>query len=257
MANLEGRVAIVTGASKGIGRACAEALISAGATVVGCSRTSPAGDELDHDRFYHRTTDVAIPSQIEELVDWTSRTFGRIDVLVNNAGTHPPTKAIDAFSVDEFDAIVRLNLRSVFVACRAAIPLIRQTQGSIINMGSAVGLYGQEGAAIYCATKAGISGLTKSIAIDEAPNGVRANTVCPAAILTPMAEDLHPADRRRKIESWSWMNRWGTPDEVAALVLFLAGDDSRFMTGQDLVLGGGAELGYGLKGREYYRTMES
>jgi NAD(P)-dependent dehydrogenase (short-subunit alcohol dehydrogenase family) len=122
-------------------------------------------------------------------------------------------------------------------------------------MASAVGLYGQEGAVTYCATKAGISGLTKALAIDEAAHGVRVNAVCPGAILTPLAKATHPEERREKIAAWSWMNRWGTAEEVAELVLFLASDRSSFITGQDMVIGGGAELGYGFKGPQYYRTM--
>ncbi len=206
-------------------------------------------------RYSHRTVDVAVPVEVEALIETTVAENGRLDILVNNAGTHPPTQAIDDFSVDDFDQLVRLNLRSVFVACRAALPALRRNGGAIVNMGSAVGLYGQEGAVTYCATKAGISGLTKALAIDEAPNGVRVNAVCPGAILTPLAKEVHPADRREKIATWSWMNRWGTAEEVAELVLFLASDRSSFITGQDMVIGGGTELGYGYKGPEYHRQM--
>ena len=252
---LDGRVALVTGTSQGIGRACAEALLEAGATVVGCSRTMPSTSYGT--RYQHRIINVEEPTEIEALVVWTGERFGRLDILVNNAGTHPPSRSIEEFSVDDFDWIVRLNLRSVFLTSRAAMPMLRTAKGSIVNIGSAVGLYGQEGAVTYCATKAGISGLSKALAIDEAPHGVRVNTVCPGAILTPLALNTHDAERRTTIESWSWMNRWGTSKEVADVVTFLAGDGARFVTGQDIVVGGGAELGYGLKGRDYHARMDS
>jgi NAD(P)-dependent dehydrogenase (short-subunit alcohol dehydrogenase family) len=250
---LSGRVALVTGASRGIGRACAEAFIRSGATVVGCD-LHPTSD-LRSRRYRHRRVDVAIPAEVTAAVTDTVAGFGRLDILLNNAGTHPPTQAIDEVSFEDFDRLVHVNLRSVFVACRAALPALRRTHGVVLNMASAVGLYGQEGAASYCATKAGIIGLTKALAIDEAPNGVRVNAVCPGAILTPLAKEAHPPKRRAKIASWAWLNRWGTPEEVAELVLFLASDRSAFITGQNIVIGGGTELGYGFKGPSYYREM--
>jgi len=250
----EGKVAIVTGSSRGIGLACAERLLAEGAIVAGCSTDRdvkyPASD-----RYGHQTVDVANPSDLEDFVGSVAARHGRIDVLVNNAGSHPPTQAIDDFSVDDFDALYRLNLRSVFVASRAALPSLRKNGGAIVNMASAVGLYGQEGAVTYCATKAGIIGLTKALAIDEAPNDVRVNAVCPGAILTPLAKEVHPQERRDRIATWSWMGRWGTAEEVAELVLFLAGRRSAYITGQEMVIGGGTELGYGFKGAHYYHHM--
>jgi NAD(P)-dependent dehydrogenase (short-subunit alcohol dehydrogenase family) len=256
-AELAGRVAIVTGASRGIGRATVEALIGAGATVIGADlEPAPPLIGTARKRLHHRIVDVADATALEAFVRAAAEKFGRLDVLVNNAGTHPPTQPIDTISVADFDRLVAINLRSVFVACRAALPALRRSGGAIVNMASAVGLFGQEGAASYCATKAGITGLTKALAIDEAPNGVRVNAVCPGAILTPLAKVQHPRDRRDKIGSWAWLNRWGTPEEVAQAVLFLAGGRASFITGQDLVIGGGTELGYGFKGPHYYREME-
>src|SRR5262245_42001259 len=140
---VRGRVAIVTGSARGIGRASAEALLRAGATVCGCD-IEPKSD-LRLRRYHHRQVDVSVPEELEALLAETLERHGRLDVLVNNAGTHPPTQPIDAFSVEDFDWIVRLNLRSVFVACRAALPALRRNRGAIINMASAVGLYGQAG----------------------------------------------------------------------------------------------------------------
>jgi NAD(P)-dependent dehydrogenase (short-subunit alcohol dehydrogenase family) len=249
---LAGRVAIVTGASRGIGRAVAETMLAAGAGVHGFDLDAT---DMKARRYRHRQVDVESPEAVEAAIAGVTGKTGRLDILVNNAGTHPPTLPIDDVSVEDFDRLVRINLRSVFVACRAALPALRSHGGAIVNMASAVGLYGQEGAATYCATKAGIIGLTKALAIDEAPRKVRVNAVCPGAILTPLARATHGAATRRKIGDWSWMERWGTPEEVAELVLFLASPRSSFITGESIVVSGGAELGYGFKGRHYYRAM--
>jgi NAD(P)-dependent dehydrogenase (short-subunit alcohol dehydrogenase family) len=250
---LSGKVAIVTGAARGIGRAIAEALVDAGARVHGFDIDQRS--DFKASRYRHWRVDVEAPEQIESAVAEVAGS-GRLDILVNNAGTHPPTQSIDAFSVDDFDKLVRLNLRSVFIACRAALPALRLQGGAIANMASAVGLYGQEGASTYCATKAGIVGLTKALAIDEAPQNVRVNAICPGAILTPLAREAHPKHRRKKIADWAWMGRWGAPEEVAQLVLFLCSARASFITGESIVVSGGAELGYGFKAKHYYAQMK-
>ena len=252
----EDRVAIVTGASRGIGRACAEVLLREGAWVVGCSREVPATPP-DGPRYLHRTVDVADPDQVEAFVGEVIERFGTLDVLVNNAGTHPRTQVIDGVTTADFEALLALNLTSMFVACRAALPALRRSRGSIVNMGSAVGLFGQEGAVAYCATKGAISGMTKALAIDEAAYGVRVNCICPGAILTPLAEAVHPPDQQALVASWSWMDRWGKAEDIGELVAFLASSRAGFITGQDLLVGGGTELGYGLKAGEYFRAMRS
>lgn len=248
------RVAIVTGSSRGIGRACAESLIGNGFFVVGCSDTS---DEalISNANYRHETVDAAQPSQLESFVLNAADQFGRLDALINNVGTHPPTASIDDMTIEDFDQLLSINLRSAFVACKTAIPMLRNSAGAIVNMGSTVGLYGQEGAVTYCATKAAISGLTKALAIDEARHGVRVNCVCPGTILTSLAREVHPPERIKVIADWSWSERWGEPAEVGDLVAFLVGDHSRYITGQDIVIGGGSELGFGFKGSAYYGAM--
>lgn len=252
--SLSNKIVIVTGSSRGIGRACVEAFLANGSIVVGCDISSE--HDISSEQYHHRVVDVSCAEQLHQFVSNTKEEFGNIDVLVNNAGIHPPTRVIDDVSLSEFDHTIATNLRSVFVASRAALPALRQVGGSIVNIASSVGLHGQEGAVAYCASKAGICGLTKALAIDEAPHGVRVNTVCPGAILTPLAKKTHTESERDKISNWSWMNRWGTSEEVAEMVLFLASGKSSYITGQDMIVGGGSDLGYGFKGHHYYRELE-
>jgi len=184
---LYGRVAIITGTTRGIGLATAKAFLREGARVVGCA---PAADDVPPslpEGYVHHACDVSNPQQVEDLVAVTVGAFGRIDCLVNNAGVHPLQRPIDDFEVAEFNALLATNLIGPFVACKAALPLLRKSRGTIVNVGSTVGLYGQDGSVTYVASKAALSGLTKALAIDEARHGVRVNCVCPGAILTPSA----------------------------------------------------------------------
>lgn len=248
------QVAIVTGTARGIGRACAEAFLASGWSVVGLDKDD--ADDLPGD-YRHRRGDVADAAALTAAVEAAGAELGRIDALVNNAGWHPPTRPIDEVSTAEFVALLQLNLVSVFAASKAALPYLRQSRGAIVNIASLVALVGQEGAVEYCASKGGIVGLTKALAIDEGRHGVRVNTVCPGAIRTPLAESIMNEDQFRVIGQWAWMERLGSPAEVADVVLWLASERSSFVTGQDVVVSGGAELGYGLKADLYYKAMEA
>ena len=244
---MDGRVAIITGTTRGIGLATAMAFLREGAKVVGCA---PAADHVTQslpEGYVHRVCDVSDPKQVEGLVAFTAGHFGRLDCLVNNAGFHPIQRPIDELDVDDFNSVLATNLVGPFAACKAALPLLRQSKGTIVNVGSTVGLYGQDGSVTYCASKAGLSGLTKALAIDEARHGVRVNCVCPGAILTPAATETHSPEKLRDIARWAWQARMGSAEEVAETILFLASARSAFITGQDIVVGGGTELGYGAK----------
>lgn len=257
---MEGKLVIITGSRRGIGNACVDSFIDAGACVVGCAK----GPDDEHtltetiqftklpNKYFYKRCDVSIPNEIEEFINWVVEKFGKIDCLINNAGIHPPTLSIDEFTHEDFQKLLSINLISIFVACKSALPHIRSVKGSIINMGSAVGKYGQEGASIYCASKGAISAFTKALAIDEGKYGVRVNAILPGAILTPSALEWasvfeDPEEKLKEIDRWSWLNRQGKPSEVGEAAVFLACSMSNYITGHELLVTGGTELGYGIK----------
>src|SRR4030095_3735337 len=202
--------------------------------------------------------DVAKTDQIGRLVEDTINEFGRLDCLINNAGWHPPHQPIDDFSIQDFRELLDLNLVSIFSACKFALPHLRKTKGNIINLSSLVGTMGQLYATTYVATKGAITAFSKALAIDEAPHGVRVNSVSPGNVYTPLwqeaidaAED--PAQCRQDGEDAQPLARMGTIEEVGKLCLFIAAD-ATFTTGVDHIISGGAELGYGKKSRRKTST---
>jgi NAD(P)-dependent dehydrogenase (short-subunit alcohol dehydrogenase family) len=195
--------------------------------------------------------DVTREADLENLMAETSRQAGRLDCLINNAGWHPPHKPIDDFSVQEFRDLLELNLVSVFMACKLALPQLRQTSGNIINVSSLVAQFGQLHAVTYVATKGALTAFTKALAIDEAVHGVRVNSVSPGNIYTPLWQEVldnsaDPARSRTEAEAAQWLGRLGTEEEVGRLCLYLAAG-ATFTTGVDHLISGGAELGYGRK----------
>ena len=254
-----GKVVLVTGGSKGIGEGCARAFCQAGARVVICARGREAGDDLavaltaqGPGQCLFLPCDVHQPDEIRSVVDQTVAHYGRLDVLVNNAGYHPPHKAIDDFSVDDLLDVLQTNLVSYFVAAQRALPHLRQVRGSIINIGSLVAVMGQQLATTYCASKGGISAFNRALAIEEARYGVRVNEILPGNIVTQSRVDAiaqmeRGADFDRLVDSWQWPGRSGTIEEVGQACLFLASNGASFITGVQLIISGGAELGYGIK----------
>jgi NAD(P)-dependent dehydrogenase (short-subunit alcohol dehydrogenase family) len=259
------KVAVITGSSSGIGKGCAYEFVKAGAKVILCcnneeegiavtadlqsiTRASGAGDA----HFVY--CDVRKTEDIRNLIQAALSRHGRIDCLINNAGWHPPHRSIDDFSVEDFGEMLNLNLVSVFTACKFALPHLRETKGNIINVASLVARIGQHQATTYVATKGAITAFTKALAIDEAPNGVRVNSVSPGNIYTPLwqeAIDASPDPQQclAEGEAAQVMGRMGTIEEVGRLCLFIAAD-ATFTTGVDHIISGGAELGYGRKSRE-------
>ena len=258
------KVVIITGGSSGIGKGCAQEFVRAGAKIVICCNNEEEGTSVAADlqamaqaqglgeaSFVY--CDVKRTEDIQNLIEATIAQHGRIDCLINNAGWHPPHKPIDDFSVEEFRDLLNLNLVSVFTACKIALPYLRQTKGNIINMSSLVASIGQHHAATYAATKGALTAFTKALAIDEAPNGVRVNSVSPGNIYTPLwqeAIDAAPDPQRCRAEGEAAqvLGRMGTAQEVGRLCLFIAAE-ATFTTGVDHVISGGAELDYGRKSR--------
>jgi L-fucose dehydrogenase len=266
-----GRVALITGGSKGIGEGCARVFVDAGAKVMICARGAETGRALAEElsakgpgTCQFEKCDVSRPDDIVEVVARTVRLHGRLDCLINNAGYHPPHKTIDEFTLAELEDVFRTNFVSYFVACKTTLPHLRQTKGNIINIGSLVSAMGQEAATIYCATKGAIGAFTKSLAIEESRNEVRVNSVLPGNILSdsrraagealPDGEAFH-----RLVDSWQATGRSGTNEEVGQLCLFLASDAASYITGVEVIISGGSELGYGIKHPLFFidRTCET
>ena len=256
------KVVIVTGGSSGIGKGCAYEFVRAGARVVVCSNDAEEGAGVERDlqelaRAEGRGEalfvycDVVKEDDLRGLIDTTVERFGRLDCLINNAGWHPPHKPIDDFSVEEFRSLLELNLVSVFTACQLALPHLRRTRGNIINMSSLVAQIGQHHATTYVATKGAVTAFTKALALDEAANGVRVNSVSPGNIFTPLwqeALDAAPDPEQALAEGRAAqpVGRMGTAEEVGRLCVFIAAE-ATFTTGADHIISGGAELGYGNK----------
>ena len=195
--------------------------------------------------------DVRVEDDLRSLIEDAVARFGRLDCLVNNAGTHLAHRPIDAIATAEFRGLLELNLVSQFMACRLALPHLRRTQGCIINMASLVGSIGQAHAVDYVTTKGAVIAMTKALAIDEARHGVRVNSVSPGNIDTPLWQSFADASAdpdalRREGSSAQWVPRLGTADEVGRLCVYLAAE-ATYTTGIDHVISGGAELGYGRK----------
>jgi len=234
----------VTGASRGIGRAVAARLAADGRHVVATSRS--AGDletlvaEIDAagGSAEFRTCDVGDGDAVSSLVEEVAETHGRLDILVNNAGVTRDGLLL-RMSDEDFDTVVTVNLRSAFVACRAAArPMMRGKFGRIVNVGSVSGLTGNPGQANYAAAKAGLIGLTKTVAKELGAKGITANVVAPGFIETDMTAVLPDAVREQVLPQIP-LRRFGQVEDIAAAVAFATSDEAGYMTAQVLVVDGG------------------
>jgi 3-oxoacyl-[acyl-carrier protein] reductase len=241
-------VAVVTGGSRGIGRAVVIRLAADGFDVAFCYLSSPeaAGEVAAEARrlgaqVLARKCDVSVQGQAEELVSETEAELGPLAAVVANAGV-VRDRPLALMAEDEWDAVIRTNLDGTYHICRAAArSLMRHDSGSIVTISSVAGVYGSIGQANYAASKAGIIGFTKSIAKELGRFGVRANAVAPGMITTDMTADLRDKQRKEQVGRIA-LRRPGTPDEVADLVSFLVSGRSAYITGQVLGIDGGLSL---------------
>jgi NAD(P)-dependent dehydrogenase (short-subunit alcohol dehydrogenase family) len=249
---LQGKVAIVTGGTSGIGRDTAILFAKAGAKVVVAGRREPEGKEtvdLVHatggDGFFVKT-DVSRTADVQALVNKTVEKFGRLDIAFNNAGIEGSLSPIVEQSEEDWDRTIDINLKGTWLCLKYEIQqMLKQGGGgAIVNMASVAGLIGSAGFATYCASKHGVIGLTKSAALETARQGIRVNVVCPAVIETPMGERIFGAPEIRPYAiGLHPIGRFGTPTEVAEAVLWMCSARASFMTGHSLILDGGFMAG--------------
>jgi 2-deoxy-D-gluconate 3-dehydrogenase len=245
MFRLDGKVALVTGASRGMGQAMAIALADAGADVVGVATSdmsaTRAGVEAGGTRFLSIAADLSEGDEIGALVEQAAGWQGRLDVLVNNAGMVRRCAAIDV-AVDDWDAVVNLNLRSAFLLAQAFARRCLQygTGGKIINIASLLSFQGGVFVPAYAASKSALMGLTKALANEWAPRGINVNAIAPGYIETELTSALR-SDEKRYAEILGRIpaGRWGRPDEVAGAAVFLASPASDYVHGHTLVVDGG------------------
>jgi len=242
--NLEGKIALVTGASRGIGQAIALTLGGAGATVIGTATSDSGADAISATLKDNGVTgagmalNVTDNDQIAEVMKNITDTYGAVDILINNAGI-TRDNLLMRMKEDEWDAIMNTNLASVYKMSKAVLRgMMKKKAGRIISIASVVGAMGNAGQTNYAAAKAGIMGFTKSLAREVGPRGITVNAVAPGFIKTDMTDAL-PEEQKEALSKQIPMGRLGTADEIAQSVLFLAGDSGSYVTAQTLHINGG------------------
>jgi 3-oxoacyl-[acyl-carrier protein] reductase len=243
MIDLSDRVALVTGASRGIGRAIALKLASRGAQVLAAARADNSRGVADEivatgAKAEPISLDVTRADAIEEVIAGVVKRHGRLDILINNAGI-ARDQLLLRLKREDWDAVLATNLTAAFVLTQAALkPMIKQRGGRIISISSVVGQSGNPGQANYAASKAGLIGFTKAVALEVGSRGITANVVAPGLVETDMTKAI-AEKAREQWESRIPLGRLGTPDDVAAAVCFLASDEASYITGQVLAVNGG------------------
>ncbi len=258
MGRLDKKVAVITGAASGIGRATAIRFAGEGAAVVIADLNKEGGEAAVRDcrenggNAVFQPTDVTSETEIQAAIARAVKEFGRLDIMYNNAGLGGAVGPIDQVTAENWDRTMAVLLRAVFLGIKHATPAMRKAGGgSIISTASVAGLRGGAGLHAYCAAKAGVVNLTRSTAIELARDKIRVNCICPGGINTPLIYNRIPGGAdvsAQLLANFQPIQRAGRPDDIASMVLFLASDDAEWITGQAMVVDGGLTAGWGPAG---------
>ena len=245
--NLDGRVAVITGGSKGLGKAMARGLAECGADIMINSRSedelkaaaAEIGEGLDV-KVEYRVVDMCDRAATDAFASDTLATMGKVDILINNAGTNAP-QAIDEIDDETWDRVMELNLTSIMRLTRAFVPGMKERKlGRIIHISSVLGVGSKPGRNVYSATKAGLIGLAKASALDLGPNGITVNCIGPGPFLTDLPLSLLNEEQQAEFAAVTALQRWGNPPELAGPAIMLASDAGSYITGEILLVDGGA-----------------
>ena len=250
---LQRKVAIITGAGSGIGRAAAILFAREGARVVVADINASSGSETvtqisenDGESIFVEA-DVSRELDVRDMIKTTVKKFGKLNVLFNNAGIHGPSGPIWRTSESEWNRLFDVNLKAMFYGCKYAVPIMKKNGGSIINTSSELALVGSHEVPVYSASKGGVIALTKSLALQCASYKIRVNCICPGPTMTPLLKSGWQEEELQRMAKNIPLGRLGEPLDIAYAALYLASDESAFMTGASLIVDGGATLAWGLK----------
>ncbi len=251
---LQDRVALITGAGSGIGAAAARRFAAEGAAVAVVDVNKAGADAVAAEiqaaggRALALAADVAQEDDVRAMVRETTHTLGALHILVNNAAIFVD-KDVESTTEDEWDRIMDINVKSLLWTCKYALPALKATKGVILNVASMVGVHAQPNSIAYCTSKGAVIAFTKALALDCAPYGIRANTLCPASVTTPLMEGFinmqpDPDAMRASVAARHPLGYISSPKEMADAALFLVSDEASFVTGTELHADGGGTLGY-------------